>query len=430
MYRFVKATPLVLTVVLLVIISTGVSAPTATTHADAAGDRDALVALYNATGGANWTNSDNWLSDEPLSQWEGVVADGNGRVTRLWLNGNQLSGPIPPELGNLSNLEWLNLYDNQLSGPIPPELGSLSNLEELLLYNNQLSGEIPAALGSLSNLERLTLRNNQLSGEIPPGLGSLSNLVYLFLGGNRLSGEIPPELGSLTNLRYLYLYDNQLTGPIPSELGDLTKLDSLYLYDNRLSGEIPPELGSLSILRFLRLNGNQLSEEIPPELGSLSNLYRLYLSNNQLTGCVPAGLREVTDNDLDGLGLDFCEAEVPGAPTGLTAAASETGARVDLSWTASTFTGGVPITGYAVESSPDGTDPWVGVFTTTGAATSYTDDGTDANGPMFRRWRVAPLPGGGGQPGGHRTFLRTQASRWGSPGCPVRRQRQQHDRQG
>ena len=56
---------------------------------------------------------------------------------------------------------------------------------------------------------------------------------------------------------------------------------------------------------------------------------------------------------------------------------------MDLSWTAPAFTGGAPITGYRVESSPNGTDPWTEVFTTTGDGTNDTDDGTDANGPVF-----------------------------------------------
>ena len=75
--------------------------------------------------------------------------------------------------------------------------------------------------------------------------------------------------------------------------------------------------------------------------------------------------------------------EVPGAPTGLTTEVSEDEAKVDLSWTAPTFTGGAPITGYRIESSTDGNDPWTVVFTTTSEGTTYTDDGTDANGPMF-----------------------------------------------
>ena len=66
-------------------------------------DREALVALYNATGGPNWSGNYNWLSDVPISEWEGVTTDGNGRVTELDLYGNQLSGEIPPELGNLAN---------------------------------------------------------------------------------------------------------------------------------------------------------------------------------------------------------------------------------------------------------------------------------------------------------------------------------------
>ena len=58
-----------------------------------------------------------------------------------------MSGEIPPELGNLANLQELFLYGNQLSGEIPPELGNLANLQELFLYGNQLSGEIPPEVG-------------------------------------------------------------------------------------------------------------------------------------------------------------------------------------------------------------------------------------------------------------------------------------------
>ena len=51
-------------------------------------DREALVALYNTTNGENWENSDNWLSDAPLGEWEGVVTNDNGRVTELNLSPN------------------------------------------------------------------------------------------------------------------------------------------------------------------------------------------------------------------------------------------------------------------------------------------------------------------------------------------------------
>ena len=111
-------------------------------------DRDALVALYNATDGPNWLNNANWGSDRHLSEWDGVATDGNGRVDGLYLSNNQLTGEIPAELGSLSLLTDLYLYTNQLSGEIPAELGSLSNLQVLSLSGNQLSGEIPAELGN------------------------------------------------------------------------------------------------------------------------------------------------------------------------------------------------------------------------------------------------------------------------------------------
>ena len=79
-------------------------------------DRAALVALYNATGGVNWTNNTNWLSNEALSEWHRVETDEDGRVTALRLVANELSGEIPAELENLANLQVLSLSINTLSG--------------------------------------------------------------------------------------------------------------------------------------------------------------------------------------------------------------------------------------------------------------------------------------------------------------------------
>ena len=265
--------------------------PTATpTRAQSASDRALLVALYHSTGGASWDANTNWLSDRPIGEWHGVTTNSNGRVIGLGLSDNQLTGEIPPELGGLSNLEWLLLSGNRLTGEIPPELGGLSNLRELYLSFNQLTGEIPPELGGLSNLRELYLSFNQLTGEIPPELGRLSNLTWLGLANNQLTGEIPPELGGLFNLTWLGLANNQLTGEIPPELGGLSNLRELYLSFNQLTGEIPPELGGLSNLKELYLYNNQLTGEIPPELGGLSNLEWLLLYNNQLTGEIPPEL--------------------------------------------------------------------------------------------------------------------------------------------
>ena len=271
-------------------------------------DRDILVAFYDETDGPNWKQSDNWLTQRRLRNWYGVEVDGRGRVTRLDLNFNNLSGPIPPQLGSLSNLQYLDLYLNNLSGPIPPQLGSLSNLKNLRLYGNDLSGPIPQELGVLSNLSSLSLQTNDLSGPIPPQLGSLSNLSWLSLFGNDLTGPIPSELGSLSNLQYLDLYGNDLTGPIPSELGALTKLFRLDLSANDLSGSVPPELGSLSNLVRLDLSANDLSGSVPLEFGRLARLVQLAVANNvRMAGALPDHLTSL--RRLEALlagGTDLC----------------------------------------------------------------------------------------------------------------------------
>ena len=102
-------------------------------------DREFLVALYDATDGPNWINTEAWLTGAPLGEWHGVEVDDHGRVTELRLVGNNLSGSIPPELVDLTSLESLWLGANALTGPIPPELGNLAKLESLYLFSNLLT---------------------------------------------------------------------------------------------------------------------------------------------------------------------------------------------------------------------------------------------------------------------------------------------------
>ena len=252
-------------------------------------DREALMALYNSTGGSGWTNNDGWDSAQGLDTWFRVTLR-NGRVVGLDLADNNLRGTLPAKLATLTELASLDLSGNQLRGMIPPELRGLTALESLDLSANRLSNAIPLELGDLSSLNVLHLNDNRLNGPIPPELGDLGFLRELDLGGNRLNGPIPPELGDLGSLRALYLNDNQLSGPIPAELGDLGFLRELYLNDNQLTGTIPPGLGGLSSLTELSLRNNRLSGTIPASLGNLFLGYARF-ANNAFTGCVPNGLR-------------------------------------------------------------------------------------------------------------------------------------------
>ena len=229
-------------------------------------------------------------------------------LAELDLSDNELTGPIPLELSKLSNLARLNLAQNDLSGEIPPELGTLSSLRELLLFSNYLTGEIPLELTRLAKLEYLSLGSNDLTGTIAPRLADLPALEWLSLSYNRLTGTIPPELGDLTSLTGLFLQGNDLEGTIPVELGNLANLQRLYLARNALTGPIPAELGDLAGMTILWLSENELTGPIPPELGNLPNATYLGLYRNALTGPIPAELGGLAameylflyENDLEG----------------------------------------------------------------------------------------------------------------------------------
>ena len=111
----------------------------------------ALVALYYTANGHYWYDQAGWLAGRSACTWAGVACLG-GHVSVLYLTDNQLSGTIPPELGNLTGLYELDLDTNQLTGTMPSQLGNLTGLYVLDLSKNQLAGPMPLSLDHLSLL--------------------------------------------------------------------------------------------------------------------------------------------------------------------------------------------------------------------------------------------------------------------------------------
>ncbi len=234
-------------------------------------EREALIAFYNSTGGANWNDNTGWIGVRGTEcDWYGVTCDRELQsVQILNLNLNNLTGSIPKKIGNLKQLKRLSLDINYLTGTIPSEIGNLTQLKYLNLARNQLTGSIPSEIGNLTQLRVIHLVGNQLTGRIPSQIGNLTLLKHFYLNENQLTGNIPPEIGNLTQLLGFWAYDNKLNGSIPSEIGNLGKLLHLSLPYNQLTGLIPVEMMNLPIV-YLDFCGNYLYANDP---GLIAFLY-------------------------------------------------------------------------------------------------------------------------------------------------------------
>jgi internalin A len=193
---------------------------------------------------------------------------------------------VPEALGQLLQLQELDLHDNQLTA-VPEVLGQLTQLQWLSLAGNQLTA-VPEVLGQLTQLQWLSLAGNQLTA-VPKALGQVTQLQQLSLSGNQLTA-VPEALGQLTQLQWLSLAVNQLSA-VPELLGRLTQLQQLALQGNHLT-TMPEVLKQLTQLQVLNLAGNQLTV-VPEVLGQLTQLQVLNLAGNRLTA-VPEAFRHLT----------------------------------------------------------------------------------------------------------------------------------------
>ena len=113
----------------------------------------------------------------------------------LEINTNNFGGELPKCIGNISTtLTFFYLNNNKIFRNILGVIGNLINLEDIEMWNNKFSGNIPSILGNLQKLQFLYLSQNNFIGNIPSSLGNLKNLLESYIGYNNLQGSIPSSL--------------------------------------------------------------------------------------------------------------------------------------------------------------------------------------------------------------------------------------------
>ncbi|PHU26039.1 hypothetical protein BC332_04371 [Capsicum chinense] len=198
---------------------------------------------------------------------------------------NYLSGTIPREWASIK-LEFMSVMVNQLSGPIPKYLGNMTTLLYMSLENNMFNGTVPKELGNMVNLQNLTLSFNNLTGKLPEEVSKLTKLKELRLSGNSFTGKLP-SFESLKNLRKLEIQASGFEGPVPQGISVLTEMNELRISDLTGSASEFPPLENMTGLTRLMLRNCNISGKIPPYIANMPQLKILDLSFNRLEGQIP-----------------------------------------------------------------------------------------------------------------------------------------------
>ncbi|GMN32661.1 hypothetical protein TIFTF001_041775 [Ficus carica] len=262
-------------------------------------------------------------------------------LKELRLSSNQLHGPVPDGIGELTQLETLDISVNSLEGVISEALFSkLSHLYHLdLSANLNIVLSIPSDWIPPFQLYILRLGNCNLGSQFPKWLQTQKYFLELDISNSGISDSIPNWFwNSFTYLHMMNLSNNQMTGtihgtypavvsidlssnqfegPVPLSIfiaidSDLSNnkfstlnslcdadygslLSFLDISDNQLAGELPDCWSRFPELQLLVLTNNKLSGKIPSSIGSSPQLAMLYLGYNNFTGSLPLSLKNSTE---------------------------------------------------------------------------------------------------------------------------------------
>jgi PKD repeat protein len=237
--------------------------------------REALIAIYNATDGPHWSHNDNWLGPEGTeATWWGVEIEPPGKtVLGLHLWGLGLHGTLPDVWDDLPDLQIVRLYDNALEGPLPAGLGRRWALYILDLSNNQFTGGIPSEWEGMRSMRDLDLSDNLLQGPIPTTFGSWPGPWGIDITGNGFWGSIPSSLcertasfGFAADGNALHVEDPELRARLTSDYDRWAR--------SQLSPPGAPTVVSMSV-------GTALLRWTPVDMGQWTGGYRIYTSDRK-----------------------------------------------------------------------------------------------------------------------------------------------------
>ncbi|MFQ6628040.1 hypothetical protein Gotur_007833, partial [Gossypium turneri] len=235
-------------------------------------------------------------------------------LTELDLSNNKISGAIPNWAWKKS-LHYLNLANNHLSSldqllsnqsstssqsSLPRPICNLSQPSHFTASHNNLSGPIPNCLGNMSALSRLDLHGNNFNG-ILPKFSKATQLWLLNVGENRLEGELPRSLAECTQLEVLDVGNNMMHDTFPFWLEKLTELKVLILRENRFYGQIKHKF-VFPTLDVLDIASNQFSGELSIDFVQATQLRSLKIGGNKLEGKLPRSLANCTALEVLDLG--------------------------------------------------------------------------------------------------------------------------------
>ena len=200
-------------------------------------------------------------------------------LSQLDVSHNLLNGTIPTTIGELVNLQAVDVSNNA-------ELGADGCCEGADSYYVQFYGyntTVPTEVGNLRKLQVFKMDWSRFMRHLPTEVGNLRNLQFWRMQGsfetNQVSGTIPTEFGRLRKLSEFMMENNTLSGTLPSEIGNMLNIETFTVQDNQISGTLPENMGDMEFLNWWDSFGNKLEGDLPSSIQKLSSLDYLYIQN-------------------------------------------------------------------------------------------------------------------------------------------------------